>query len=678
MNKKRNSIALTVLFFLILQSATILKASAIPQDTALAKIDSIIVYGNNVLNLYFSKAMSQVAMMNALNYKLKPENTNPVSVFPDASSNKKWQLVFSDIFSIRIWYTLDLVKLSDEEGYLMHDTSVHFFRYVSKKNDILVHEIMADPEPSIGLPNLEWIELINASPCPINLGGWRIGKTNSRSGPLPHFILMPDSLLLVCSSGSVAQLSAFGNCKSVTYFPSLSNSGDHLILSDEKGKIIHTVSYLDQWHENQVKKAGGWALEMRDIQNPCTGLENWSSSISSVGGTPGKHNSIKGENIDYDPPILNRGYVSDPQTICLVFNETLDSTTAVDKLKYSFDDPSLSIMDVTFPIANHEVLQLSVSQLLDSGKMYAIKYDDVKDCVGNSTGTSEPVRLGVKKLPDSLDIIINEILFNPKTGGSDMVELYNRSKYVVDLEDCYLAHLNDLGVVDNITRISEKPFPLLPQEYVAVTTDKLALIREYPSCNPNRVEEIAQMPSYGDDEGNVILLNLQGKELDRLHYMDEWHFPLLEETEGISLERLDVNGKTQNAQNWHSASGSSGFATPGQKNSQSVPYEVGQRSLLLKPKWISPNNDGKDDLLMLEYNFDAPGNVLQAFIYDVSGTMVKRWLRTEFCGKRGMFYWDGMLETGKRVGYGAYVLYVEYFNGNGEVRKWKQTFFVGG
>jgi hypothetical protein len=335
-------------------------------------------------------------------------------------------------------------------------------------------------------------------------------------------------------------------------------------------------------------------------------------------------------------------------------------------------------MGVTFPFANHEVLQLTVNQSLDSGKMYIIQYYDLMDCVGNRTGNSEPVRLGVKKLPDSLDIIINEILFNPKTGGSDMVELYNRSKYVIDLEDCYLAHLNDLGSVDNITRISEKPFPLLPQEYIALTTDKTALIRQYPSCNPNRIEEIAQMPSYGDDEGNVILLNKQGQVLDGLSYADNWHFPLLEETEGISLERLDVDGKTQNAQNWHSASGSSGFATPGQKNSQSVPYEVGQRSLLLRPKWISPNNDGMDDVLILEYNFDAPGNVLQAFIYDARGAMIKRWLRTELCGKRGMFYWDGMLDTGKRVGYGAYVLFVEYFNGNGEVRKWKQTFFVGG
>ncbi|MEN9964710.1 MAG: hypothetical protein RL582_1805, partial [Bacteroidota bacterium] len=660
------------------QSETILKASANPQDTALAKIDSITVYGNNVLNLYFSKPMDLASVMNTFNYRLKPANTIPASVLPDATSNKKWQLLFSDSFSIRKWYTLELANISDAEGYMMHDTSVRFFRYISKRNDILFHEIMADPEPSTGLPDLEWVELINASPFPVNLGGWRLGKTNSRSGPLPHFILMPDSLLLVCSSGSVSQLSAYGNCRSVTYFPSLSNSGDQLILSDQKGKIIHTVSYMDQWHENQVKKAGGWTLEMRDIKNPCTGLENWSSSNSSVGGTPGKHNSIEGENPDYEPPILNRGYVSDPQTICLVFNETIDSTIAIDKLKYSFEDTNLHITGVTFPKANHEVLQLTVNQSLDSGKIYAIQYDELKDCVGNPTGTSDPVLLGVKKLSDSLDLVVNEVLFNPKTGGSDMVELYNRSKHVIDLEDCYLAHLDELGAVDNITRISEKPFPLLPQEYIALTTDKLALIREYPSCNPNRIEEIVQMPSYGDDEGNVILLNLQGKELDRLHYMDEWHFPLLEETEGISLERLDVDGKTQNAQNWHSASGSSGFATPGQKNSQSVPYEVGQRSLLLKPKWISPNNDGKDDLLMLEYTFDAPGNVLQAFIYDARGAMVKRWLRTALCGRRGMFYWDGMLDTGKRVGYGAYVLYVEYFNGNGEVRKWKQTFFVGG
>jgi hypothetical protein len=677
MNIKRKSIATILLFFLSLYFATNLQAITYPPDTVLAKIDSVAVYGNNTLNLFFSKPMNHASVMNALNYKLKPENTNPVSVLPDAASNKKWQLVFSDSFSIRKWYAVELTQIRDADGHLMHDSSVRFFRYISKRNDILFHEIMADPEPSVGLPNLEWVELINASPFPINLSGWRIGKTNSRSGPLPQFILMPDSLLLVCSSGSVAQLSNYGNSRSVTYFPALSNSGDQLILADEKDKIIHTVTYMDQWHENQVKKAGGWTLEMRDIKNPCTGSENWSSAITPIGGTPGKHNSIKGENPDYESPILIRSYVSDPQTVCLVFNETLDSTTAVDNLKYRFEDLNLYITDVTFPNANHEALCLSVNQSLDSGKIFTIQYDDLKDCAGNGTGTSDPVRFGVKKLPDSLDVIVNEVLFNPKSGGSDMVELYNRSKFVIDLEDCYLAHLNELGAVDDITRIAETSFPLLPQEYIALTTDKTVLIRHYPSCNPNRVQEIAQMPSYGDDEGNVILLNRQGKELDRLNYVDDWHFPLLDEVEGISLERIDVDGQTQNAKNWHSASGNSGFATPGQKNSQSVPYEVGQQSLSLRPKWISPNNDGVDDLLILEYNFDVPGNVLQAFVYDARGVMVKRWLRSELCGRRGMFYWDGILDAGKRVGYGAYVLYVEYFNGNGEVRKLKQTFFVG-
>jgi hypothetical protein len=92
--------------------------------------------------------------------------------------------------------------------------------------EIVIDEIMADPSPSVGLPEVEWIELRNVSNHDVNLMGCRIAKPSGKSGPIPVHILQPDSSILICSSGSVAALNNIATTKSVTSFPSLSNTGD--------------------------------------------------------------------------------------------------------------------------------------------------------------------------------------------------------------------------------------------------------------------------------------------------------------------------------------------------------------------------------------------------------------------------------------------------------------------
>jgi len=75
------------------------------------------------------------------------------------------------------------------------------------------------------------------------------------------------------------------------------------------------------------------------------------------------------------------------------------------------------------------------------------------------------------------------------------------------------------------------------------------------------------MPSFSNDKGNAIILNEQGNITDEVNYSDKWHFPLLNNTKGFSVERIDYNGASgQN--NFHSAAISSGYRTAGFKNSQ--------------------------------------------------------------------------------------------------------------
>src|SRR5437868_13230053 len=143
-----------------------------------------------------------------------------------------------------------------------------FLALAQNRYDVVIDEIMADPTPQIGLPNNEWVELKNTTAALINLQGWRLSDATGQSGPMPNFILRPDSFVIVCTSSAASAMSAFGTTVSVTSFPSLDNDGDQISLKNGNGKIIHAVAYDISWYQNELKKDGGWTLEMIDTKNP--------------------------------------------------------------------------------------------------------------------------------------------------------------------------------------------------------------------------------------------------------------------------------------------------------------------------------------------------------------------------------------------------------------------------
>ncbi|MBL7726750.1 MAG: lamin tail domain-containing protein, partial [Dinghuibacter sp.] len=175
---------------------------------------------------------------------------------------------------------------------------------------VVIDELMADPTPPVGLPAVEYIELKNVSGSNINLSGWRIADAGAQSGPLPAYILKPDSFLIVCSSSSLAQLLPFGPAVSVSGFPSLDNDGDIITLRSPSGMAIHTVAYTTAWYRNPAKAGGGWSLEMTDTRNPCGGAGNWKASTGALGGTPGKRNANYAPNPDTQPPSLTHTYTT--------------------------------------------------------------------------------------------------------------------------------------------------------------------------------------------------------------------------------------------------------------------------------------------------------------------------------------------------------------------------------
>lgn len=538
--------------------------------------------------------------------------------------------------------------------------------------DVVIDEIMADPTPQIGLPNNEWIELKNTTNLPINLQSWRVGDATGQSGPMPNFTLQPDSFVIVCTASAVAAMSAFGTTISVTSFPSLDNDGDQLFLKAANTKTIHAVSYTSGWYQNELKKDGGWTLEMIDTKSPCTGSSNWKASTNVTGGTAGKKNAVDAINNDATAPQLKRAFTTDNTTIILVYDEPVDSLSGATLINYSVDG-GLTLVSATTIAPLFNQVHLKTNNPLAVNTVYTITASNVKDCKSNNIGASNKARVGLPVDAATGEWIINEILFNPRSNASDFVEFYNNSKKIFDASKLYIANRNSSGIISSIKVLSAVPFYIFPGDYIVETDDADNLAMQYLVKNPDNVVTISSPPSFSDDAGDVIALNFQGNIVDEVKYKDDWHFKLIDNDEGVSLERIDPSGPSQNETNWHSAASTAGYGTPTYKNSQYKLLNTITAKIDVTPKVFSPDNDGRDDIATIQYEVTEPGYIANIIIYDAGGRPIRNLVRNGTLGLKGYWNWDGLDDKGNKLPVGVYILYTELFNLQGKKEKFKNT-----
>jgi len=538
--------------------------------------------------------------------------------------------------------------------------------------DVVIDEIMADPAPQVGLPNNEWIELKNISSFAVNLQGWRIGDATTQSAAMPNFILQPDSFLIVCSASAVAALSGFGSTISVSGFPSLDNDADEIFLRSGNGRIIHAVAYSSSWYQNAVKRDGGWTLEMIDTRSPCAGMTNWTASVESRGGTPGKRNSVDAVNNDQAAPRLKYAYTTDSTTIIAVFDEPIDSLKGATMSNYSIDG-GLSIVEIKTQSPLFNSVYLKLDKPLAENTIYSLAANNIADCMGNIIGTFNKVKVGRAADAAQSDLVINEILFNPRSNGYDYVEFYNRSGKIFDASKLYIANRNGGNVISSIKQISANPFTIFPGDYFVVTQDAASLEINYLVKNTDDVFALPSLPSYPDDEGDVVLLNVQGTLIDEVRYKQDWHFKLIQDAEGVSLERIDPEGPSQDPGNWHSAASTAGFGTPTYQNSQYKLSQAVNAAIELTPRIFSPDNDGRHDVATIQYKMTEGGYIGNVTIFDAQGRPVRYLAKNAILGLQGEWNWDGVDEAGNKLPIGMYVVYTEIFNLQGKKQNFKNA-----
>ncbi|RYZ53590.1 MAG: hypothetical protein EOO14_15290, partial [Chitinophagaceae bacterium] len=385
--------------------------------------------------------------------------------------------------------------------------------------------------------------------------------------------------------------------------------------------------------------------------------------------------SVQGNNADATPPQLKKAVAPASDKVVLSFNEPLDSSTAANSANYTVQGTTVGSATPLPPL--FQQVQLDLQTPLQANQVYTVTATNLTDCKGNTLGAYNKTRVGLPQPAKSTDVVINEILFNPAAGSNDYVEIYNRSNKIIDAATLTLANRNSSGAVASLRKLSDEALYLFPGDYLVITEDRDALAKVYHVKNSDAVVQVSSLPSFPDDKGTVVLLNSTGEVVDELAYHKDWHFALVSEPEGVSLERLDPAGPTQNKNNWHSAAATAGYGTPGYQNSQYRATENTVATITISPPIFSPDGDGFDDVATIHYQLAETGFVANVSIFDASGRLVRYLVKNDLLSKKGFWKWDGLGERMNQLPMGVYIIFVELFNLEGKRQHVKKTVVLG-
>lgn len=632
----------------------------IRKDETPPKLVDIQTINNQQIDCYFDEQLDQSQLESSSVWTV---NSGTFPIIQVLSDDDIVHLLLDQPLENGETYELQVQQVSDLEGNLLNDTIVTF-DFLSDEptdfGDVIITELMIDPSPSVGLPEIEYIELYNRSTKFFNLRDWKISD-NSTTGKLPEYWLRPNEYVVLWEDN---QNDDFLNSIYISSFPSLNNTSDALKLYDDNGRLIEQLNYESAWYHDDEKSNGGYALERIDLNLKCNRKENWKASKGIYGGTPGKLNSVSGNFQDHQSPYVHQTIVSD--TLIVVFNEPVDSISIKDSLiKFN---PILNYDGFEIASAFTDTVKVYLSESLKLNQTYQLMIQQVSDCSMNHADIKTNFVRAEK--PSREDLVINEVLFNPLDGGSDYVELYNKSAKNIELKGIIFARYKD-GISDQIR--FEQNHTVLAYDYVTFSADTNFLNQNYPQVNGKKVQ--IQLPNLNNDSSTIYLIYDQVV-WDKLSYQEDWHIDLVEEYSGKSLERISALEPTQSNQNWRTAASGVNYGTPSAINSQNWNTAI-EGSFELNATTITPNNDGDRDNLLIKYTLEKPSMMGAFLIYDINGMVVKQVFQNQIMATEGMLNWDCSNESNQMVPAGIYIALFEFFDLEGEIHNvFKKTFVV--
>ncbi|MGY6522436.1 MAG: lamin tail domain-containing protein [Mongoliitalea sp.] len=641
-------------------------------DRTAPEVASVLALSSNRLLVIFSEPIDRAFAMGLEQFQV---NMRLPSRIEFTNQPNELILEYATAFQVDESYSLRYIGIIDLFGNVQEEGVFDFVFREQKAlafKDIIINELMPAPRAGNVLPNVEYVELYNRTDELLALEGLQWANSR-RVTQIPAFVLPPKSYILLTPRNQVHQFESFGSVVGLTGWPALLNSADQVRLMDAHGRVLDSLSYTTANFGGSAFASGGYSLEIANPDILCDLPSNLRSSSSPNRGTPGKINAIFNPNPDRTPFTLDRATVLDSTRILLSFSKILGDLSQM-KLQFS---PALEIAEISFG-ENRTLVMLRLSQPIERGKRYKLSVDRLWDCTGRELDESRNATFVIWPFDPGIDeIVINELLANPRTGTPRFVEIYNSSDKYLNLQDWKLANVNSSGEVANRRILFTEPYVIEPYGFLVFTTDALQLKQEYPKGEEVRFVEVSSLPSYPIAGGTVVLLNGDESISEFFTYHDRMHHRLLRDSRGVSLERLTAEVSSQDPANWTSASSSMGFATPGFRNSQSFVFGNDAASIRIYPEIFVPEAPGEQGFCTISYQLEQSGMVGSIQIYGTDGRRVKEICQNAIWGHQGFYVWEGVDDAGRKVRPGYYIVFVEIFDLNGTIKHIKKTVAVG-
>jgi len=619
------------------------------------------------LKLLFDEALDDVSL-NVANY----DSELQIDSVGYAESRAGVIVYFTNDFVDDVENQITVSNITDLAGNTTPAFTVTFKHFAITYNSVIINEIMADPTPVVALPNYEYIELLNNTANTINLKDWTL-KIGTAEKQLTDFELSSGAYLIVCPESAIAEFAEYGTCMGLSSM-AITNGGSTISLASPNGTLVSEVTFTDKWYKDSNKKEGGWSLELINPNDLCTNAENnWTASVSPLGGTPGSINSVF--NSETPAPVVESMSILSDFSLQLFFNQLMNSETLFEKTNYT-------ILQTNENPASVEVEQNNSATLVfengfEEGQTYTLRISGLENCAGVDMADTEKTFSIYTNISEG-QIVINEILFDPVSTCVDYVELYNNSDLTFDLKNMYLGVVTESfpSPPDTVMRlITSESYLLEPQNYVLLSSDGNAVALYYEVENTDNFITMSSFPSYPNGGGQAILTTDDMSIIDKMNFSEKMHYPLLKITKGVSLERVSPDLASTDASNWHSGSSATNYGTPGYENSVYRKIETNADNVNVEPKTFSPDNDGYNDVCVISIN-NAEAATVNVRILNSLGAEVRHLVKSELSGSGCSAVWDGLDNSGNRVQTGIYIIYAEWFMSDGSVSRTKNTVVV--
>lgn len=381
----------------------------------------------------------------------------------------------------------------------------------AQPGDLAFTEIMADPTPSAGFPETEWVEITNFSPT-----YQRIDDLILQEGPnaSPLLALPPwDGFLepggRFVASSDTTQIAGAVRQAHVPLAGALTDGGERLAISRLDGRILDELTYDRTWWQGV---GGGHSIAL--LQRGACGIAaHWGPESPASPGTG--HEAPPPQPIplavhSFRPLAAHRGEITFNQPIAPQFCGSL-----------SWHLPSSSL-----PLVPHSEAVAAWSGLLPAQGPYVLS--GLRTCA--APWDSVPPMLVLESLagfPEPGDLTTTEIAVRPPPSWPGMPAF-------VEWTNCSDRVLEASGVRVNGVPASTRKVE--PGASVVVPID------------------------LSNSDGHITLTDADGKTLESFRYTNCWHAKRNEEYLGLSLERCDVNGPVADGRNWRTCPSG---ATPG-------------------------------------------------------------------------------------------------------------------